>query len=175
MFKYRQSPTYRAFSKYKWPLPLGLKEQKPFLLLLQVTRLPRLSKPTAMTPRKEKRRGDRDQVRPHVHCCPETLLWLFFLLPPGLGPQLCPRSPCQGTNLESAYPHVTSEAEAEAPRASTTFGSSWLELSGAVNDLCPTSFHIGFEDREEWCDGSSGWSVVSSTSQLKYDNDKMPV
>lgn len=112
-----------------------------------MTRLPRLSKPTTTTPRKEKRRGDGDQVRPRGHCCPETLLWLFFLLPPGLGPQLCPRSPCQGTNLESSYPHVTGEAEAEAPRASTTFGSSWLELLDAVNDLCPTSFHIGFEDR----------------------------
>ena len=105
----------------------------------------------------------------------DSVVVVFSLLPPGLGPQHCPRSPCQGTDLESSYPHVTGEAEAEAPRASTTFGSSWLELSDAFNDLCPTSFHVGFVDRQEWCDGSSGWSVVSSTSQLKYDNDKMPV
>ena len=95
---------------------------------------------------------------------------VFSLLPPGLGPQHCPRSPCQGTDLESSYPHVTGEAEAEAIRL-----KALAEAEGAFNDLCPTSFHVGFVDRQEWCDGSSGWSVVSSTSQLKYDNDKMPV
>lgn len=139
-----------------------------------MTRLPRHSKLTTMTPRKEKRRGDGDQARPRGHRCPETVV-VVFPPPPGLSPQLCPRSSCQGTDVESPYPPVTREAEAGAPRASTAFGSSWLELSDALNDLCPTSFHTGPGDREEWCDGSSGWSVASSTSQLRYSNDKMPV
>ena len=61
--KYRQSPMYRAFSKYKWPPPSGSKEQQLFLLLLPVTRLPWLSKAMPTAPRRETRREDGNKSK----------------------------------------------------------------------------------------------------------------